>query len=156
MRGAALAGFAGAAIAVSPFLPWLRSPVGGALVPWDAMREVPPERWAELPVTGWMLAFAFAGGACLGVTGPLLRRAPRALVLLTGIAPYLAIGIEAARADSALRQGPFRGLYGDYGTEALQRLAGQVAEVAQIGFWLFFGGALTLFVLGLLAPSGRR
>ena len=140
-----------AAILAGLFLPWVATPLGANLVPWDALpafdraavetyvRAAPPEVLAFLG--SFLLAALFLLLALFGAER-------RSLAFLTGASVVGLAGLLVWRAREAL------GIVEPQWTmEEANRLLTLASDVLGPGGWAWIGGGALLFLLGILDPG---
>ena len=140
------------AMVVSLFLPWIATPVGNRMVPWELVRQLSPNQAVDLlkgaPPEVWALVASFACAALL-VVMCVLGIEGKLFALLTGAIPLGLVG------------------YGDYeGTNAAgnlglpqfnfhdwQQILDQIRHSFGPGLYAWLGGAAVLFVVSLFDPG---
>lgn len=144
---------AAAAMVGSIFLPWFASPLGGDLVPWDAMKGLDnaqiKDMLTNLPPEGMAFFGSFALAALLVLLG-LMGASPRPIVFLTGAMP---VGLVAWAVYSAINQGNAMGL--PVSGNDLAQVAQEISRMLGVGAWAWIGGGALLFLMGLFG-GGRN
>lgn len=142
------------AILASLFLPWIITPIGNNLVPWDALpvfdrgsveaylREATPERLAFLG--SFVLAALFFLLVMVG-------REKRSLAFLTGIIPMVLAGMAIWHDRERLGFAAMEGTMAEVNT-----LIAEASAVLGPGGWAWIGGAALLFLLGLFDPGRSK
>lgn len=139
------------AILAALFLPWVATPLGSGIAPWDALpafdqaaaqdylRTAPPEELAFL--ASFALAALFLLLAIVGL-------ASRLLAFLTGASVVGLAGTLVWRAREALGL-----MEADWTTAEATRLFSVASDVLGPGGWAWIGGGLLLLLLGLFDPG---
>lgn len=142
-----------AAVLVSMFLPWMTTPLGGNLVPWDVIGSLTEEQIREFvetsPATLVFLA-SFALSAIFLLLA-LIGRESKSLAFLAGAAP---VGLVIWLFVSASEQIDLSGLpisSGDVG-----EIFTQASRLLGPGALAWIIGASILLLLGLVDPGRRR
>ena len=148
---------AGAAMAVSFFLTWLRTqvgPVGLSASPSRVLDRGPLLEVVQSDTV--LLAFlaTFALGALVALSGLLFRRVGRLLVLLTGAAPIALLVWQSDRVIEAI-PGLRWPSWDEVSIEFVQAVWGQVQPYLGAGAYAYAGGALVLLLLALFSPAQR-
>jgi hypothetical protein len=143
-----------AAMLVSLFLPWLATPLGNTLVPWDAIRQIKPDQALDLlrqaPPEIWAFVASF-GFAALLVVMCLMGIEGKLFALLTGAVPLGLIGYGMYRgANAANTLGVPQLRFQDW-----EAMLDQIRTTFGPGLYAWLGGAALLFVVSFLDP-GRR
>lgn len=145
---------AAAAMVGSFFLPWLASPLGADLVPWDAVKGMDnaqiKDMLTNLPPEGMAFFGSFALAALLVLLG-LMGASPRPIVFLAGALP---VGLVAWAIYSAMDQGNAMGL--PVSGNDLMQVAQEISRMLGVGAWAWVGGGALLFLMGLFGSGGRR
>jgi hypothetical protein len=143
-----------AAILASLFLPWLATPVGDNLVPWDALpgfdRAAVADYLGNAPVEVIVFLASFLLAAFFLVLS-LVGLERRSLALLTGAAPVGFAGWTVFQNREGLN---LTGL--ELTMEEATRLFAQASEVLGPGGWAWIGGAAVLLLLGVFDPGKPR
>jgi hypothetical protein len=143
-----------AAMLASLFLPWLATPVGNTLVPWDLIKQVKPDQALDLlkqaPPEVWALVGSFALAALL-VLCCLLGIEGKILAVVTGAVPLALIGYGIYRGNGLANQ---LGL-SQFRPEDWRAVLDQISRTFGPGLYAWLGGAAVLFVVSFLDP-GRR
>ncbi len=143
-----------AAMLVSLFLPWLATPLGNTLVPWDIIKQIKPDQALDILKQSrpeiWAFTASFGLAAVLVVTC-LLGIEGKLLALLTGAVPLALAGYglySGTNAVNKLGLPQFR--LGDW-----QSMLDQISRSFGPGLYAWLGGAAVLLVVSFLDP-GRR
>ena len=141
-----------AAMVVSLFLPWIATPAGNRMVPWDLVRQInfnqaidllkrsPPEVWAL--VASFTCAAVLVVMCVLGIEGKLFA-------LLTGAIPLGLVGYgvyEGTNAAGNLGLPQFN--FHDW-----QQILDQIRQSFGPGLYAWLGGAALLFLVSLFDPG---
>lgn len=142
------------AILGSLFLPWVVTPIGNNLVPWDVLpafdraaieeylRAQAPETQAFL-FTFFLAAFFFLMA--------LIGHEKRWLALLTGLGPVMLAGLAIWRDRERLAFAEM-----ELTMEQANLLFAEASAVLGPGGWAWIGGGALLFLLGLFDPGLAR
>ena len=143
-----------AAMLASLFLPWLATPLGNTLVPWDIIKQIKPDQAIDVlkqsPPEIWALVASFALAALLVVTC-LIGIESKLVAILTGAVPLGLVGYgiyHGQNAASKLGVPQFR--LADW-----HQMLDQISRTFGPGLYAWLGGAALLFVISFLDP-GRR
>jgi hypothetical protein len=151
MTARPLALIAAAAMAGSFFLPWLPSPLGADLVPWDAFQGLDSAQIQDfvfsLPPEGMAFLASFVLAALLVLLG-LMGASPRLLIFVTGAIP---VGMVGWALYLAVNRGNAFGL--PVSSTDVMQIAQELAGQLGIGAWAWIGGGALLFLIGLFAPA---
>ena len=140
-----------AGIAASFFLPWLTTPFGQVLVPYDIISNAGETDFSRLPseIVAFLVSFCLA--ATLTILG-LFGWFPKFLGLVMGAYPFALIGYLIFRANDAASQSFGSGIpFPDIGDFEL--LLQQAQEFVGAGMWLYFGCSLVLFFVAFIDPG---
>lgn len=136
------------------FLPWISSPLGGDIVPWDAVKGLDStqikDMLTNLPPEGMAFFGSFALAALLVLLG-LMGASPRLIVFLTGALP---VGLVAWAVYSAMDQGNAMGVPVTSGD--VMQVVQELSRVIGAGAWAWVGSGALLFLMGLFGSGGRR
>lgn len=142
------------AMLASLFLPWIVSPLGANIVPWDALpafeqsavndylRAAPPETLA------FLASFALAA---LFVVASVVGQEKRSLAFLTGLIPLVLAGMAIWNARERLGFAEMEGTMED-----VNAMIAEASAVLGTGGWAWIGGAALLFLLGLFDPGRSK
>ncbi|MEO6299888.1 MAG: hypothetical protein ABIV25_06945, partial [Paracoccaceae bacterium] len=143
-----------AAMLGSLFLPWLATPAGNIMVPWDLIKQIKPDQALDVmkqsPPEVWALVASFALAALLVVTC-LLGIESKLVGVLTGAIPLALVGYgiyHGANAASDLGVPQLR-------LQDWNDMLNQIKQTFGPGLYAWLGGAALLFVVSFLDP-GRR
>jgi hypothetical protein len=154
MSARPIALIAAAAMVGGFFLPWMSTPAGASLVPWDTVKGLDAaqiqDMLTSLPPEGMAFFASFALAGLLVLLG-LMGAAPRLIVLVTGAIP---VGFVAWGLYTAMNQGNAMGIPVS-GSDPTQ-IAEEVARMFGPGAWAWVGGGTLLFLMGLFGIGGRR
>ena len=143
-----------AAMLVSLFLPWLATPIGNSLVPWDIIKQIKPDQALDAlkqsPPEIWALIASFALAALLALTC-ILGIEGKILAVVTGAVPLALVGYGIYRGSGLANQLGLPQLrLGDW-----RAMLDQISRTFGPGLYAWLGGAAVLFVISFLDP-GRR
>ena len=143
-----------AAILASLFLPWIASPLGANLAPWEVLpafdvaavqtylRDAPNE--VRLFLVSFLLAALFLLLALVG-------QEKRWLAFLTGACVIGFAGVAIWRAREAV------GLVkSEFTADEMSRLFMVANEVLGAGGWAWIGGGFLIFLLGIFDPGRAK
>lgn len=142
------------AILASLFLPWIVTPIGSNIVPWDALpvfdrasvetylTDAPPEKLA------FLASFALAA---LFVVASIFGQEKRSLAFLTGIGPLVLAGMAIWRERERLGFAQMEGTMDD-----VNAMIAEASAVLGTGGWAWIGGAALLFLLALFDPGRQK
>jgi hypothetical protein len=142
------------AILASLFLPWIVTPLGTNLAPWDALpafeqsavneylRGAPPETLA------FLASFALAA---LFVVASIFGQEKRSLAFLTGLVPLVLAGMAIWRERERLGFAQLEGTMAE-----VNAMIAEASAVLGTGGWAWIGGAALLFLLGLFDPGRSK
>jgi hypothetical protein len=142
------------AILASLFLPWIVTPIGNNLVPWDVLpafertevetyvRSAPPEVLVFLG--SFLLAALFVLLALIG-------REKRSLAFLTGVGPVGLAGLAVWRERERLGLAEL-----ELTMEEMNSLLAQASAVLGTGGWAWIGGAALLLLLSIFDPGRAK
>ena len=92
-----------AAMLVNLVLPWLATPLGNTLVPWDLIRQIKPDQALDVlkqsPPEVWALVASFALAALLVATC-IIGIEGKLIALLTGAVPLALVGHGICQAST--------------------------------------------------------
>lgn len=140
-----------AAILAGLFLPWVATPIGSNLAPWDALpafdRAAIEAYLTEASNDVRLFLFSFVLAALFSLLA-LIGLERRWLALLTGICIVGLAGTLVWRARETL------GLaQAEWTMEEATRLFGMASDVLGAGGWAWIGGGAVLLLLGLFDPG---
>jgi len=133
------------------FLPWVATPLGANLTPWEALpsfdraaieaylRDAPPE------VLAFLVSFLLAG---LFLLLSIFGAERRSLAFLTGASVVGLAGLLVWRARETLGI-----VEPQWTTDEASRLFDLASDVLGPGGWAWIGGGAALFLLGILDPG---
>jgi hypothetical protein len=142
------------AILASLFLPWVTTPIGSNLVPWDALPafERPAietyVREASPQVLVYLGSFLLAA---LFVLLSLFGQETRLVALLTGALPVGLVGWAVYSVREQLNLAEF-----DLTGEEMWALFQQASDALGAGGWAWIGGAALLFLLSIFDPGRAK
>jgi predicted DNA repair protein MutK len=143
-----------AAMLLSLFLPWITTPFGQSIVPWEAFNKLDEASARRLFENAPPAVYLFLGSfamAAIFLVMSLLNVAQKTFAVLTGLIP---VGLVGWAATSAASQFSRSGLPMPQGKD-LSEVLSKASEILGVGAWAWIGGAVLLLVLGVLDP-GRR
>ena len=143
-----------AAMVASLFFPWVATPAGNTMVPWEFIRQIKPDQALDVlkqsPPEVWALAASFVLAALL-VVMCLIGIEGKFFAMLTGIVPLGLVGYGFYKgANAANELGVPRLNLSDW-----QGILDQISRTFGPGLYAWLGGAAVLFVISFLDP-GRR
>jgi hypothetical protein len=142
------------AILGSLFLPWVITPIGSNLVPWDVLPAFERPAIEEYVRAAPPQVLVFLGSFVLAALFALLSligRETRLVALLTGALPVGLVGwaVYSVREQLNLAELEMTG-------EDLWALFQQASDALGTGGWAWIGGAALLFLLGLFDPGRAK
>lgn len=142
------------AILASLFLPWIVTPLGNNLAPWDALPPFGGEEMQAYVTSAPPQVLVFLASFVLAAFFlflALFGREKRLIALLTGAGP---VGLAAWAVWKERAQLNLTEIEGTM--EDVNRLVAQASEVLGPGGWAWIGGAALLFLLGLFDPGRAK
>lgn len=143
-----------AAMVASLFLPWLATPLGNTLVPWETIRQIDPDQAWDLlkqaPAEIWVFTASFVFAAVL-VVMCLLGIEGKLFAILTGALPLGLVGYGIYNGQNAVNRLGLPQLR----LQDWQGMLDQISRSFGPGLYAWLGGAAVLFIISFLDP-GRR
>jgi hypothetical protein len=135
----------------SLFLPWVITPIGNNIAPWDVLpafdrAEIEAYLRAQAPETNLFL-FSFLLAAFFFLMA-LIGREKRWLAFLTGLVPVAFAGLAVWRDRERLGLAEM-----EMTTEQMGLLIAEASAVLGTGGWAWIGGGAVLLLLGLFDPG---
>lgn len=151
MRTRQLALLCAVAILASLFLPWIISPIGNNLVPWDVLPQfdraaIEDYVRAQTPETQLFL-FSFVLAAFFLLLA-LIGHEKRWIAFLTGLGPVGLAGLAIWRDRERLNFAEM-----EMTMEQMKLLFAEASAVLGPGGWAWIGGGALLFLLGVFDPG---
>jgi hypothetical protein len=151
MRTRQLALLCSLAILASLFLPWIVTPIGNNLVPWDVLpnfdRAAVEDYVRASPPEALLFLFSFVLAAFFFLLS-LIGREKRWLAFLCGAGPVALAGLAVWRERERLAFAEM-----ELTMDQANLLLAEASAVLGPGGWAWIGGGALLFLLGLFDPG---
>lgn len=136
------------------FLPWIVTPIGSNLAPWDALpafERGPVEDYVRNATPEVLVFLGSFLLAALFVVVSIVGQEKRSLAFLTGIGPVGLAGYLIWQNREALALAEL-----EYTMEEATQYVAQASAILGTGGWIWIGGAVVLLLLSIFDPGRAK